>query len=66
MRALRDLPNQEGYRFIGVDLDGAEHECVVAKDNIGCHTVKRISDGAPFFFKLYGWRAFDDIGNYGK
>lgn len=56
VRPLRDLPNQEGYRFIGVDLDYAEHECIVVKDAVGCHTVHRVSDDEPFFFRLYAWR----------
>lgn len=56
MRALRDLPNLEGYRFVGIDIDGNEHACIVVKDAVGCHTVKRIADLEPFFMRLYAWR----------
>lgn len=56
MRLLRDLPNLTGYRFVGVDHDGNEHACIVVKDAIGCHTVKRIADMEPFFFRLNGWK----------
>lgn len=55
MRALRDLPNIEGYRFTGIDRDGREHACIVVKDAVGCHTVKRIADMEPFFFRLHSW-----------
>ena len=54
--ALCDLPNQEGFKFIGVDGDWNAHECIVYKDAVGCHSVKRIDTGEPFFFKLLGWR----------
>lgn len=56
VRVLRDLPNQPGYKFVGIDLDGKEWECRVIKDAVGCHTVERCCDYEPFFFKLYGWR----------
>ena len=54
--ALCDLPNQEGFKFIGVDGDWNEHECIVYKDAIGCHSIKRIDTGEPFFMRLLGWR----------
>lgn len=60
MRHLRDLPNFEGYRFTGIDHDGAKHACIVVKDAIGCHTVKRIADMEPFFFKLSAWLPPED------
>lgn len=53
---LCDLPNQEGFKFIGVDHDLNTHECIVYKDAIGCHSVKRINDGEPFYLQLRGWR----------
>jgi hypothetical protein len=58
-RVLRDLPNQTGYKFIGIDLEGKEWECRVIKDAVGCHTVERCCDYEPFFFKLYGWRPIE-------
>lgn len=60
MKQLRDLPNLEGFRFTGIDLDGKEHACMVAKDAIGMHTVKRIADMEPFFMRLYGWKYLPD------
>ena len=58
-RVLRDLPNQEGFKFIGVFLDGSEHECRVFKNAVGIHSVERSADHEPCFFKLYGWRPLD-------
>lgn len=55
MRVLRDLPNQDGYRFVGVTLDQERVPCIVGVDPVGCHSVYRESDREPFFFKLHGW-----------
>ena len=63
MKPLRDLPNREGFRFVGIDLDGNRHDCIVVKDAIGCHTVHRVSDNEPFFFKLYAWRKSISAGS---
>jgi hypothetical protein len=60
MRHLSDLPNFEGYRFVGIGHDGKEHACIVTKDKIGCHTIKRIADLEPYYFKLTGWRPADE------
>ena len=49
------LPNRAGYRFWGVTHDGDVVPCVVKKDPIGCHSVYREDDGAPFWFQLRGW-----------
>lgn len=55
-RALRDLPNEEGFRFIGVDTTMTEFNCVIRKDAAGMHSVYREADNEPFFMKLYAWR----------
>lgn len=55
MRALRDIPNQAGYRFIGITLDAERVPCVVALNGAGCHSVYRESDNEPLWFKLVGW-----------
>lgn len=60
LRALRDLPNQEGFRFVGVDLHMVEHDCIVDKNPVGCHSVYREADREPFFFRLYGWKRHDE------
>lgn len=52
---LRDLPNRAGYRFWGVTYDGDVVACVVRRDPIGCHSVYRELDDAPFFTQLRGW-----------
>lgn len=31
MKALRDIPNQDGFKFIGIDKQGNEHFCIVRK-----------------------------------
>ncbi len=51
-RDLADIPNQEGYKFIGINHDDVEGECYVAKDALGMHTVK----GAFTWFDLKSWR----------
>lgn len=55
MKHLADLPNQEGFKFIGVDKENMRHECEVKKNAIGCHSVYRTQDGEPFFMRLAGW-----------
>ena len=52
---LDDLPNQEGFRFTGIDKEGNLHPCVVRKNPVGCHSVYRLDNGEPFFFQLCGW-----------
>lgn len=53
MRFLIDLPNQEGFKFIGVTHDGEELNCVVMKNPSGCHSVYD-DHGTPVFLKLQG------------
>lgn len=31
MKPLRDLPNQDGFKFIGIDKQGNKHFCIVRK-----------------------------------
>lgn len=54
--AVMDIPNQEGFKFIGVDEDRDEFPCTVKKDSIGCHSVYRDLDGEPCFNRLIGWK----------
>ena len=64
MNHLRDLPNTKNFRFVGIDSAGDQHDCIVGIDPIGCYSVYRISDRAPFFMSLVGWeRAPDRQGN---
>lgn len=55
MKPLRDIPNQRGFRFVGIGLDGSKINCIVDKDAIGCFCVYRESDREPCFFQLIGW-----------
>jgi len=55
MKHLKDLPNNPGFTFIGVDKDGERHLCIVKIDSIGCCGVYRVEDNEPFFFQLSGW-----------
>lgn len=55
MNHLQDLPNQEGFVFIGIDKNNNKHECEVKKNPIGCHSVYKTENGEPFFFQLSGW-----------
>lgn len=66
MRALRDIPNQDGYRLIGITLDGAKLPCVVCVDSNGHHSVYRESDREHFWFKLYGWEPRSESVNSGS
>lgn len=54
MRHMRDLPNQEGFQFVGVTHDGDLMECVVTKPDNICHSVEN-EYGEPCFMKLAGW-----------
>ena len=51
MKHLQDLPNIEGFRFVGITHDNERKECFVAKDLMGCHTIK----GEATWFDLDGW-----------
>lgn len=59
IRVLRDIPNRPGFRFIGVDLNGAHINCTVKLDPTGCCSVYT-DDGDPCFFRLVGWLHKDD------
>lgn len=54
-RELRDIPNNEGFRFIGIDHADNEIECVVKKNPDGCHSVYDNNEN-PVFMKLKFWR----------
>ena len=56
---LIDLPNREGFKFIGVCKDDTEMECYVWKDETGCHTV-RDREGNRVFKQLKAWRMYED------
>jgi hypothetical protein len=55
IKSLADIPNQDGFCFIGICKDGSEIKCEVGKVNRG-FTVFREDDGAFAFHLLKGWR----------
>lgn len=55
MRALKDIPNQSGYRLVGITLDQERVPCIVGINPLGCHSVYRERDLEPFWFQLVGW-----------
>ena len=52
----RDIPNQNGFEFVGVDAYGNEHDCVVGIDPIGCYSVYRVDNREPFFMSIVAWK----------
>lgn len=50
MRELKDLPNKDGYEFIGIDKSGNNHKCSIYKDENGIHRVTGIE-----YKELAGW-----------
>lgn len=55
-RLLAELPNQQGFAFIGVKRDGSEVSCVVARHHGGSHYVRLAGPGALLFSELIAWR----------
>ncbi len=55
MRHLSTLPNELGYRFIGVFYDGSHRDCVVELDAAGNYTVSG-------WFSLRGWMTEKEHG----
>lgn len=52
-RALADLPNREGFKFIGVRKDGTTVDCQIATDpETGTFRVA----GGAVYEELTGWR----------
>jgi len=53
---LRNLPNKEGFEFIGVKADTNELvNCKVCKDKDGFHYVTNVNTQERCFKKLIGW-----------
>lgn len=59
MKPLLEIPNQQGYRFVGITLEQERVPCVVDLNASGCHCVYRESDRRLFWFKLYGWEPLE-------
>lgn len=54
MKSLADLPNLEGFKFIGISDEGEMMDCTVVRDSAGCHSVED-AYGEPCFMRLSGW-----------
>lgn len=55
LHIMADLPNQEGFRFIGIDRDGQQRPCVVRKNAVGCLGVYDERDNEPCLMRLEAW-----------
>ena len=61
IRELIELPNKDGFRFIGINIKGLQVRCKIVQDpNTKVHYVVRIRDNEPFYCKLKGWVANDN------
>ena len=49
MRELRDLPNKEGYKFMGVCKDDTLLFCEVGKDKTGLHCAYDLETNEKIF-----------------
>ena len=56
LRELGDLPNLDGFRFVGVKKDGTEVSGVVRKDDKGLYRAYDEKTGEWIFSDLKGWR----------
>lgn len=55
MKHLTNLPNLEGFEFIGIDHNGQRVECIVDKNPVGCHEVYIKATRDPCWCRLSGW-----------
>lgn len=56
MKALRDLPNVDGFEFVGRFSNADPTVCRVVRDPMtGTHYVERISDRAKVYCWLVAW-----------
>lgn len=55
-REMGDLPNQEGFKFIGLLADGTEVPCIVTRDATGLHRACHRETVEWMYPRLNGWR----------
>ena len=55
MNRLASLPNQEGFRFIGIDLEENKIPCIVGTNSIGMYEVFKEENREPYWCRLQGW-----------
>jgi len=56
MKHLKDIPNQQGYAFIGITKDDQRIDCIVIKDVVGCHVIVNEYTKERIFHNLKGWQ----------
>lgn len=57
MKPLRDIPNQDGYKFIGIDKQGNEHFCIVRKKS-GRYVM---NSNTVVWADLAGWKLPEEL-----
>ncbi len=50
------LPNQDGFKFVGIGKDNNLYQCVVKQNANGCHSIHLAQDGTSFYSHLKGWK----------
>lgn len=56
MNPLKNLPMEDGFKFIGIDRDGGEHYCIIRKKS-GRFVM---NSNTVVFQDLIGWRDSDE------
>jgi len=54
MNKLCDIPNLEGFKFVGIDKDGIQFPCIVKKGDDGCYGAYYLN-GIHCYPRLVGW-----------
>lgn len=57
---LEQIPNTEGFKFIGIDKDGGKHDCIVQRWYDGLFYM---SSDTVTFEQLMGWIPFTSIAS---
>lgn len=55
---LSDIPNREGFQFIGIKENGQEIACVVMRSPVGYFSVYTADSLVPCWCELKGWKAY--------
>jgi hypothetical protein len=56
MNQLEDIPNQNGFRFIGICRDGSEIECIIKEVDECCSVRTDDAISEPIYRLLKSWR----------
>ena len=56
VRCLKDLPNEQGFEFVGVTFSGEEVDCFVHKNFAGKYVILSLYTRQEMFGKLKGWK----------